>query len=89
MAIVSLSDRVLERPDAGIAYDVREPSPPSTHPALLMIGQPMTAQGFDALAAEIPERTVVTYDPRGLGRSTRSDGSSANDPKLQAEDLYA
>jgi pimeloyl-ACP methyl ester carboxylesterase len=89
MASVSLSNHMLERPDAGIAYDVREPSPPSAHSALLMIGQPMTAQGFDALAAEITERAVVTYDPRGLGRSTRTDGSSANDPKLQAEDLYA
>jgi pimeloyl-ACP methyl ester carboxylesterase len=89
MASVSLSTHSLARPDAGIAYDVREPSPPSAHPALLMIGQPMTAQGFDALAAEIIERAVVTYDPRGLGRSTRTDGSSSNDPELQAADLHA
>jgi pimeloyl-ACP methyl ester carboxylesterase len=89
MASVSLNNHILEQPDAGIAYDVREPARPSEHPTLLMIGQPMTAPGFDPLAAEITERAVVTYDPRGLGRSTRTDGSSANDPKLQAEDLHA
>lgn len=89
MSSVSLSNRTLELPDAAVAYDVREPAAPSTHPPVLMIGQPMTAQGFDALAAEITDRAVVTYDPRGLGRSTRTDGSAANYPKLQAEDLHA
>jgi pimeloyl-ACP methyl ester carboxylesterase len=89
MSSVSLSNRTLELPDAAVAYDVREPAAPSTQPPVLMIGQPMTAQGFDALAAEITDRAVVTYDPRGLGRSTRTDGSTANDPKLQAEDLHA
>jgi pimeloyl-ACP methyl ester carboxylesterase len=86
---VSLSNHTRKLPDAAIAYDVREPVAPSAHPALLMIGQPMTAQGFDALAAEITDRAVVTYDPRGLGRSTRSDGRRVNDPRLQAEDLHA
>lgn len=86
---MSLSNLVLERRNASIAYDVREPSAPSAHSTLLMIGQPMTADGFEDLAAAITERTVVTYDPRGLGRSTRSDGSSSNDPELQAEDLHA
>ena len=41
--------------------------PPDGRPPLLMIGQPMTASGFGALAAHFPDRTVVTYDPRGLG----------------------
>jgi pimeloyl-ACP methyl ester carboxylesterase len=86
---MSSSNRTLALADAVIAYDVHEPTAASDHPALLMIGQPMTAQGFGALTAEITDRTVVTYDPRGLGRSTRSDGRSANDPKLQAEDLSA
>jgi pimeloyl-ACP methyl ester carboxylesterase len=30
----------------------------------------------------------VTYDPRGLGRSTRSDGDLTNTPEQQAEDLH-
>ena len=36
-----------------------------------------------------PERTVITYDPRGLGRSTRDDGRTVNDPGVQADDLHA
>jgi pimeloyl-ACP methyl ester carboxylesterase len=54
-----------------------------------MIGQPMTASGFDTLASHFPERTVVTYDPRGLGRSTRKDGRVENSPTLQATDVHA
>jgi pimeloyl-ACP methyl ester carboxylesterase len=76
-------------PGADLVYDVRGPLPPSGGlPALLMIGQPMTADGFDSLAAHFPDRTVVTYDPRGLGRSVRSDGRSDNTPQQQAADLH-
>src|ERR671939_1739809 len=49
----------------------------------------MTADGFSALASHFPDRTVVTYDPRGLGRSTRNDGRVENEPDLQAEDVHA
>jgi pimeloyl-ACP methyl ester carboxylesterase len=54
-----------------------------------MIGQPMDASGFGALAAHFPDRTVVTYDPRGLGRSTRTDGRVDHRPEVQASDLHA
>jgi pimeloyl-ACP methyl ester carboxylesterase len=54
-----------------------------------MIGQPMDAAGFATLASHFPERTVLTYDPRGLGRSTRDDGRTDHDPDVQAEDLHA
>jgi pimeloyl-ACP methyl ester carboxylesterase len=54
-----------------------------------MIGQPMTATGFAALVSHFPERTVVTYDARGLGRSTRSDGRGDNSPTVQADDVHA
>ena len=54
-----------------------------------MIGQPMDASGFRALASYLPDRVVVTYDPRGLGRSTRSDGEVTNTPTVQAEDVHA
>src|SRR4051794_30719124 len=75
---------------AQIAYDVHGPLPPADgRPALLMIGQPMTADGFSTLASHFPDRTVVTYDPRGLGRSTRKDGRVDNTPGLQAEDVHA
>jgi pimeloyl-ACP methyl ester carboxylesterase len=41
------------------------------------------------LTSYFPDRTVVTYDPRGLGRSTRKDGRVHNEPTVQAEDVHA
>ncbi|MBF9130736.1 alpha/beta hydrolase [Plantactinospora sp. S1510] len=76
-------------PGADLVYDVRGPLPPSGgRPALLMIGQPMSAEGFHALASYFPDRTVLTYDPRGLGRSIRKDGRSDHTPQQQAGDLH-
>jgi pimeloyl-ACP methyl ester carboxylesterase len=76
-------------PGVDLVYDVRGPLPPAGgRPALLMIGQPMTAEGFDSLAAHFTDRTVVTYDPRGLGRSVRTDGRSDHTPQQQAADLH-
>jgi len=75
---------------ADIAYDLHGPVPTADgRPLLCMIGQPMTAGGFSALVAQFPDRTVVTYDPRGLGRSTRSDGRVDNSPTVQASDVHA
>src|SRR5207248_3740173 len=80
----------LETAEADIVYDVRGPLPTADgRPALFMIGQPMGASGFGALAAHFPDRTVVTYDPRGLGRSTRKDGRVDNAPTVQADDVHA
>ncbi|MFF0612707.1 alpha/beta fold hydrolase [Nocardia tengchongensis] len=85
-----MTDHVLALPDVDLAYDLRGPAPAeSSHRPLLMIGQPMTAEGFAALASYFPERTVITYDPRGLGRSVRKDGRSDNSPTVQAEDVHA
>jgi pimeloyl-ACP methyl ester carboxylesterase len=79
----------LALPGVDLVYDVRGPLPPADgQPVLLMIAQPMTAEGFGALAAHFPDRTVVTYDPRGLGRSKRTDGRSDNTPQQQAADLH-
>ncbi|MFQ6228821.1 alpha/beta fold hydrolase [Nocardia sp. NPDC002869] len=58
-------------------------------PPLFMMGQPMEAAGFRALAAQFPDRTVVTYDPRGIGRSIRKDGRVDHVPEVQAEDVHA
>ncbi len=81
---------VLETPEVDIAYDVRGPLPTADgRPPLFMIGQPMDASGFATLATHFPDRTVVTYDPRGLGRSTRKDGRVENVPTVQAEDVHA
>jgi pimeloyl-ACP methyl ester carboxylesterase len=81
---------ILETAGADIAYDVRGPLPTADgRPPLLMIAQPMDASGFGALASHFPDRTVVTYDPRGLGRSVRKDGRVDHSPTVQAEDVHA
>ena len=81
---------VLETPEADISYDLHGPLPTADgRPPLFMVGQPMDASGFGALAAHFPDRTVVTYDPRGLGRSVRKDGRVDNAPEVQAGDLHA
>src|SRR5436189_2417064 len=80
----------LETGEAGIVYDVRGPLPTADgRPPLFMIGQPMDASGFGALTSHFPDRTVVTYDPRGLGRSTRKDGMVDHAPTVQAGDVHA
>jgi pimeloyl-ACP methyl ester carboxylesterase len=90
MTTMQTTTHTLDTGDAQIAYDVHGPLPTADgRPPLMMIGQPMTASGFSALASHLPDRTVVTYDPRGLGRSTRSDGRTDNSPTVQAEDVHA
>src|SRR5215469_18495153 len=80
----------LETTEADIVYDVHGPLPTADgRPLLFMIGQPMDAGGFTTLASLFPERTVVTYDPRGLGRSRRKDGRVDNSPTVQATDVHA
>ncbi|MEV0720748.1 alpha/beta hydrolase [Asanoa sp. NPDC050611] len=87
--MTDVETRTLALPGADLVYDVRGPLPPAGgRPVLLMIGQPMTADGFATLAGHFPERTVVTYDPRGLGRSVRTDGRKDNTPQQQAADLH-
>jgi pimeloyl-ACP methyl ester carboxylesterase len=80
----------LETAGADIAYDVHGALPTADgRPPLFMIGQPMDASGFGTLASYFPDRTVITYDPRGLGRSTRTDGRVDNAPTVQAADVHA
>ncbi|MET7411021.1 alpha/beta fold hydrolase [Streptomyces rubiginosohelvolus] len=75
---------------ADLVYDVRGPLPAADgRPPLFLIGHPMDASGFVALAARFPDRTVVTYDPRGLGRSTRADGRVDYTPEMLADDVHA
>ena len=81
---------ILDTAGADIAFDVHGPLPTADgRPPLFMIGQPMDASGFGTLASYFPDRTVVTYDPRGLGRSTRKDGRVDNAPTVQADDVHA
>ena len=53
-----------------------------------MIGSPMGAGGFGTLAGHFPDRTVVTYDPRGVERSTKDDPASQSTPEEHADDLH-
>jgi pimeloyl-ACP methyl ester carboxylesterase len=77
----------LEAPGAVLHYDVRDNAGPG-HPVLLLIGAPMGASGFAALAGQFADRTVVTYDPRGTERSQRTDGEPPGSlPGEHAEDL--
>ena len=80
--------QTLDLPGATLTYDVREAESASTEPVLLMIGSPMDASGFTTLAGHFPDRTVVTYDPRGVGRSPRADGVTGATPDEHAEDLH-
>src|SRR3954468_6004107 len=85
-----MTTRTLETAEANIAYDIHGPLPTAdARPPLLMIGQPMAARGFGTLASHFPDRTVVTYDPRGLGRSVRKDGRVEHAPTVQADDVHA
>ena len=81
--------RTLETPDVDLVYEVRPPVRDAGHPLLLMAGHPMDARGFDTLASYFSDRTVVSYDPRGLGRSTRKDGREERTPEMHAADLHA
>lgn len=85
-----MKTQTLETTGAAIVYDVEGPLPtPDGRPPLFMIGQPMDASGFRTLASYFPDRAVITYDPRGLGRSTRHDGRVDNVPAVQADDVHA
>jgi pimeloyl-ACP methyl ester carboxylesterase len=87
---IGLTTYTLDTAGATIVYDVQGPLPTADgRPPLFMIGQPMDAGGFRTLASYFPDRTVITYDPRGLGRSTRNDGRVDNVPTVQAEDVHA
>ena len=64
-------------------YEVR-----GSGPLLLVIAQPMTSSPFAPMADLLAtDRTVVTYDPHGLGQSTVDDPSLDVSPEVEADDL--
>ena len=75
----------LAAPGATLTYDVRKVDSPA--PVLFLIGSPMGAGGFVTLAGHFADRTVVTYDPRGVERSTKDGPSSESTPDQHADDL--
>lgn len=80
------TSHTLDVEGAVLTYDVRSAGP-GTSPALLMIGSPMGAGGFVSLSSHFGDRTVVTYDPRGVERSPKSDPLSPSTPEQHADDL--
>ena len=77
----------IEAPGATLTYDVRR-SASTTEPALFLLGSPMGAGGFVTLASHFPDRTIVTYDPRGVERSVKVDPASPSTPGVHADDLH-
>ena len=82
-----LTTHTLEVPGATLTYDVR-PNDASSEPILLLIGSPMGAAGFGTLSQHFSDRTVVTYDPRGVERSLKTDPTSPVTPEVHADDLH-
>src|SRR4030081_2474696 len=66
-ATSTIKSGTLQVPGANLYYEVR-----GSGPVLLMMpGGPADATAFRSIAGELPPlHTVVTYDPRGLSRST-------------------
>lgn len=84
-----MDTHTLTTDDAELVYDIRGPLPPAdVQLPLLAIGSPMDAAGFATLASHFSDRTVVTYDPAGIGRSKRTDGSTEITPQRAADDLH-
>ena len=84
--------QTLNTPDVDLVYDLITPDSDGIaepKPALLMVGHPMGAEGFAAIVGFFDDRTVVTYDPRGTGRSVRKDGRTDRGPELHVADLHA
>jgi pimeloyl-ACP methyl ester carboxylesterase len=77
----------LDVPGAVLAYDVREPADPGDHRPLFIFGSPMGASGFRQLVSHFGDRTVITYDPRGMDRSTRAPGGKLT-AETHAEDYH-
>jgi pimeloyl-ACP methyl ester carboxylesterase len=87
LPVTETTTRTLAVPGAVLTYHVRR-NDSSTAPVLLLIASPMGAAGFATLAGHFTDRTVVTYDPRGVEHSPRSDGATETTPAEHAADLH-
>lgn len=74
----------LDVPGARLHYQVR-----GSGPVLLLIGVPMDSTGFAGLAPLLADSyTVVTYDSRGITRSTCADPHQDVTPEILADDAH-
>src|SRR3954471_13439786 len=87
MSMTEPKTQTLDVPGVVLRYDVREAERGNGAPVLMLIGSPMDASGFASLASHFPDRTVITYDPRGVSRSAKSNGGKST-PEQHADDLH-
>ena len=87
LTTIEKTTHTLDAPGAVLTYDVRANDASSERP-LVLIGSPMGAGGFRTLAGHFEDRTVVTYDPRGIERSRRTDGVIESNPNERADDVH-
>jgi pimeloyl-ACP methyl ester carboxylesterase len=89
MTTTAIETHTLDVPGVGLSYDIRPASGgDSDRRPLLIVGSPMDAAGFVTLASHFSDRTVVTYDGRGTGRSKRTETGEVT-PEDHASDLHA
>lgn len=82
---MSSTSQTLSVPAADLYYEVR-----GSGPLVALVGSPMGARSFEALADLIADDyTVLTTDPRGIDRSPVSDPGQDSTPQLRAGDLSA
>jgi pimeloyl-ACP methyl ester carboxylesterase len=73
----------LDVPGARLHHEVR-----GAGPLVLLVGAPMGAGAFAPLAELLAaDHTVLTTDPRGVGRSPVEDPDQESTPELRADDL--
>lgn len=73
----------LDVPGARLYYEVQ-----GSGLALMLVGHPMDASGFAAIAPLLADAyTVVTHDRRGFARSTIDDPNQDAEPDLLADDI--
>lgn len=77
----------LDVPGAVLTYEVREARTPGDAPPLFILGSPMAASGFAQIVDAFPDRTVITYDPRGAERSTLAPDGKVT-PETHADDYH-
>jgi clorobiocin biosynthesis protein CloN7 len=77
------TSNTLDVPGARLYYEVS-----GSGPVLMFVGHPMDSSGFAAIVPLlVDDYTVVTYDPRGFGRSTIADRDQDAEPDLLADDV--
>jgi pimeloyl-ACP methyl ester carboxylesterase len=86
LTVTEANTRTLHAPGAELVYDVRPGT--GTEIPLFLIGSPMGATGFGSLMKHFPDRTIITYDPRGSERSIKQDMTSPSMVEDHVDDLH-